>query len=112
METQSPIQHLAADDKGGEALQQNNQKGSAGSAKSTGNFWGRPRSQHLFVCNLRTVISVPRTTYLMSSAKLVALLKDVFRRNEACFIIDDLVKGQANGSKPGYTGIGAKPTAQ
>ena len=48
----------------------------------------------------------------MSPAKLAALLKDVFRQNEVCFITDDLLGIQENGSKSGYTVIGGKPTAR
>ena len=41
-EIQSPTRHLATDEKVGEALQQNNQKGSTAPAKTTGNSGGGP----------------------------------------------------------------------
>ena len=90
---QSPTQHLATDEKVSEALQQNNQKGSAGPAKSTGNSGGHP-DPSIYSFGLYVWWSAKAlTSYPMSPAKLVALLKDVFGQNEVCFITDDLLRG-------------------
>ena len=48
----------------------------------------------------------------MCLAKLAALVEDVFGQNEVCFITNDPLRGQDNGSKLGCTVIGAKPTAE
>ena len=110
---QSSTQHTAADNKVGEALQQNNQKGNLGSTKSTGNSRGGPDpSIYSFALYVRWSAKA-KTAYPISAAKLAALLKnDVFGQNEGYFITDDLLKGQKNGSKSGYTVISAKPTAE
>ena len=106
-EMQCSTRHTAADNKVGEALQQNNQKGKAGSTKSTENSGGGPDpSIYSFALYVRWSAKA-NTAYPMSLAKLAALLKDVFGQNEVCFITDDLLRGQGNGSKSGYTVIGA-----
>ena len=48
----------------------------------------------------------------MSPGKPAALLKDVFRQNEVCFITNNPVRGQNNGSKSPYIVLGAKPKAE
>ena len=76
-EMRSPTQHTAPDNKVGEALQQNNQNGNAGSTKSTGTLGGDP---DLSFCSFALYVrwsAKAKTTYPMSPAKLAALLKDV-----------------------------------
>ena len=111
-EIQTPIRHQATDEKVGEALRQNNQKGSTVSAKTASNSRGGPDSSiYSFGLYVRWSTKA-RTSYPMSPAKLAALLKHVFGQNEVCFITDDLLRGQEGGSKSGYTVLGAKPTAE
>ena len=108
----TPIRHQATEGKVDEALQQNNQKGSTASARTTSNSGGGPDpSIYSFGLYVRWSAKA-RTSYPMSPAKLAALLKDVFGQNEVCFITDDLLRGQEGGSKSGYTVLGAKPTAE
>ena len=109
---QSPTRHLATDGKVSEAFHQNNQKGSTASANSTGDLGGGPNASiSSFGLYVRWSVKA-RTSYPMSPAKLAALLKDVFGQKEVCFITDDLLRIHENGSKSGYTVLGAKPTAE
>ena len=101
-EMQSSTQHTAANNKVSEALQQNNQKGIAGSTKSTGNSRGGPDpSIYSFALYAKWAVKA-KTIYPMSPAKLAALLQDVFGQNEVCFIADNLLRGQENGGGGGY----------
>ena len=73
-EMQPPTQHAVTSEKVGEALQQNNQKGSAGSAKSTGSSGGGPDPTiYSFALYVRWSAKA-WTAYPMSPAKLAALL--------------------------------------
>ena len=111
-EMQSSTHHTATDNKVGEALQQENQKGNTGCNKSAGNSGGGPDFNiYSFALYVRWSVKA-KTPYPMSPAKLAGLLKDVFGQNEVCFVTDDLLRGQENGSKSGYTVISAKPTAE
>ena len=111
-EMPSSTPHTVVGSKVSEALQQINQKGNAGSTKPTGASGAdRIPAYALFSLYVRWSAK-PKTAYPMSPAKLVAVLKDIFGQNEVCFITDDLLRGQENGLKSGYTVIGAKPEAE